>query len=165
MNSLSVERRWPFLIGVLAGGGAAAVVFTCHFKLPPTTVPVAMMTFGIVVSGFVATQRNMLLTMGGASVLRFVANTGYYEDIVDYLRQCIFSGLFVALWSTLGFFLGSDRMLWSIWLSVQTGAVVLVLALLFRNELIVVRLVKRFIEQYKGSGPLTVEQSHVEESN
>ena len=107
------------------------------------------MTFGIVVAGFAATQRNMLLGLGGSRVMRFAVRTGYYDDILAYLMDCVYAGIGVSVVSVAGFFLGDSALPWSLWLVVLTGSISLVLALTLRNEIMIVRIIKRFMEEQK----------------
>lgn len=149
MSPLQVERYWPFAVGFAVGGGAGWAIFSCETEPPPTTIPVASMTFGIIVAGFTATQRNMLLTMSGSRVLRFLTTTRYYNDVILYFMQCIYAGLFLTLLSVGGLFLGDNELFWSLWLSGLVFAITSVLGLVLRNEIVAVRLVKRFIEEQK----------------
>ena len=106
-----------------------------------------MMTFGIVVSGFVATQRNMLLSMNGAQVLRFAARTGFYQDVLAYLMDCIQAGLIVTAVSLAGVFLHDYSHLSVAWLPLLAGGITLVVCLVFRNERLMGRIVHRFLEE------------------
>ena len=148
MASATWEKTWPPLLAVVAASVAAVVLTVLlNIKPLPLALPAATMTFGIVVAGFAATQRNMLLTMSGSEVLRFARTTGYYEDIISYLTNGIHAGLLVTLISLCGFFLGENCALWTAWLSVLTGGVALVLGLTARNEMLSNRLVRRFLEE------------------
>ena len=111
-------------------------------------VPAALTTFGVVVSGFVATQRNMLLGMGGARVLRFLARTGYYEDVLAYLSECVYAGIAVSLLSIAGLFMGSRETLWSLWTPPAAGGACLLTCLLLRNELVMRRVLKHFVKEH-----------------
>ena len=61
--------------------------------------------------------------------------------------HCVYSGLFVSAVSVAGFFLGSSIMLWSGWLALLTGGIVLVLALMLRNEILIRRVIVHFLEE------------------
>ena len=88
MTPALLQRTWPIAMAILGIAAAALVVATCNLGPLPVSVPAASMTFGIVVSGFVATQRNMLLTMSGAEVLQFAVRTGYHKEVIRYLMGC-----------------------------------------------------------------------------
>lgn len=144
--SARTERLFPLLAGLLASIGAGIVAFACGIEPLPPSLAAGTMTFGVVVAGFAATQRSMLLGMHGSEVLRFAVRTGYYRDVLDYLMHCVYAGLFISVASVAGFFLGDNAMLWCWWLAVLTGGIVLALALMLRNELLIRRIIERFLE-------------------
>lgn len=141
-----IERYWPFAIAVVAGLIALVVALTFAIGPLPKSLAAGTMTFGIVVAGFTATQRNMLLGMGGARVLRFAVRTGYHNIVVDYLMHCVYAGIMVSVVSLFGFFLGKNALLWSLWLATVAALIVLVLALVVRNERLMIQIVMRFLE-------------------
>ena len=96
------ERYLPFVVAVLAGGAAAVADAIADVEPFSRLVSVGTMTLGVVVAGFTATQRNMLLGMAGTKVLRFAATTGYHKDVLDYLAHCIYAALFVTAVSAVG---------------------------------------------------------------
>ena len=144
--SARTEKALPFCIAAVVAILAAIAVFACAFGPVSKALPAGTMTFGIVVAGFAATQRNMLLGMRGSTVLRVALRTGYHHDILAYLMHCVYAGLFVSVVSVAGFFLGGYALLWQAWVVLMTFAVVLVLALICRNEILMARVVKRFLE-------------------
>ena len=144
--SARTEKVLPFGVAAMAAIVAAIVVIACAFDPESKAFPVGTMTFGIVVAGFAATQRNMLLGMRGSTVLRVALRSGYHHDILAYLMHCVYAGLFVSAVSFAGFFLGGHLVLWQAWVVLLTFAVVLVLALIVRNEILMARVVKRFLE-------------------
>ena len=134
-------------MAIVAAAASAIAVFLYEIGPIPIALPATTMTFGVVVSGFVATQRNMLLTMSGADVLRFAVRTGYHQDVINYLMDGIRAGLLVTVVSLLGFFVPEKSRLWDVWLPSLTATVVLVICLLIRNEGLVTRMVSRFLEE------------------
>ena len=144
--SAKTERLFPFLPATIADALAAVVVFNCDAGAVPKSLPAGTLTFGIVVAGFAATQRNMLLGMRGSTMLRIALRSGYHHDILAYLMHCVYAGLFVSAMSMLGFFLVGISLLWDLWLIALTFAVTLVIVLILRNEILMVRIVKRFME-------------------
>ena len=146
MTPGKLERRVPFVAAVLAGIGTG--VFTWQWNVSSSiAIPAATLTFGIVVSGFVATQRNLLLTMGGSRLVRYAVNNGLYKDVLNYLAQCIWAGLSVTFLSILGMLLCNYPTAWSFWLPIQLGGVVLVICLIVRNETLMFRILKRYWEE------------------
>ena len=149
--SLRIERYYP----LIAAGSAAVVAIWFASDIPPFSDALAAgtMTFGIVVAGFSATQRNMLLGMGGTRVMRIIVESGYHRDILDYTKHSVYAGLLVALISGVRFFVYGvalqDSWVWTLWLACWTGSVIFVLAQLWRNERLMFLLVKRFMEDDK----------------
>ena len=145
--SAKTERRLPFAIAAISATIAAVVVFVWEIGASSKALPAGTMTFGIVVAGFAATQRNMLLGMRGSTVLRFALRTGFHNDVLAYLMHCVYAGLSVSVVSVTGFFLGSQHhLLWKFWLILITFCISLVIALITRNEILMARIVKRFME-------------------
>ena len=146
--SAKTERRLPFLVATVSAVVAGLVLFLIVGVEPGTSgIPAAGMTFGIVVAGFAATQRNMLIGMGQTRVLRRLARTGYDKDVLSYLTDCVCAGLATTGVSLAGFFLGRDAIAWSAWLVSVAFVVSLVIALMVRNEIMSLRIVSHFIKE------------------
>ena len=107
------------------------------------------MAIGLIVAGFTATQRNMLLSMSGSRVLRFAATTGYYKDVLHYLSECIYAGLFATFLSLIGIFLEDCGVWQSVWLGALVGSILLIICILVRNEVLMNRIFTRFMEEQK----------------
>ena len=152
MTPALVQRIWPYVAALLVAVGMAVVVLRCSLGPFPIALPAATMTFGVVVSGFVATQRNMLLTMSGAEVLAFAVSRGYHRDVLAYLMDGIRAGLLVTSISLFGFFIGSNSTLWAVWLCSLAGGVALVVCLIARNEILITRMVEHYLED-QGTSP------------
>lgn len=145
--SAKIERRLPFVIAILMAGVATVVVSSYEIGSLPKSLPAGTMTFGIVVAGFAATQRNMLLGMRGSTVLRFALRTGFHNDVLTYLMHCVYAGLVVSVVSVAGFFLNDHTLLaWKIWLVAIVFCISLVLVVIARNEILMARIVQRFME-------------------
>ncbi len=142
MISGKIERYGPYLLATLAAGTLAC--FASEIESFPRTLAAGSMTLGVVVAGFTATQRNMLLGMGGARVLRFAVKTGYYKNVLRYLGECVYVGLIVTVVSAVCVLVS-----WYTWLKLGLwgGSVVLVLALIARNEWLMFLIIKRFMEE------------------
>ena len=142
--SRSIELYGPFLLS----GTVVILSFSFASKIPPVSgvLCAGTMTLGVVVAGFTATQRNMLLSMGGSRVMRFAADTTYYRDVLTYLVQCIYASLFVVVISLIGAFITKEMGVWRYWLAFWSGSVFLLLALMIRNELLMSRIFSRFME-------------------
>ncbi len=140
------ERLWPLAVAFVAGGLSG--VYLDH--IPSLEhMATATMALGLIVAGFTETQRNMFLSMSGSKVLRFAATSGYYKDILNYLADCVYAGLFATLVSLIGIFLG-DRGMWqSIWAAFWIGSILLMILVLVRNQWLMHRVFTRFMEEQR----------------
>lgn len=144
--SAKSEKLLPLLIALILGVTAGIVAYICEIQPFPKALSAGTMTFGVVVAGFAATQRNMLLGMRGSSVLKFAVRTGFHDSVLAYLMHCVYAGLSVSVVSVVGFFINSNPLYWSVWFALLIGSIALVIALILRNEILMVRIVKRFME-------------------
>ena len=150
MTPSQIARIWPLPLALFVALVAWFFANSLDMQKPPFAVPGATMTLGIVVSGFVAAQRNMLLPMVGSRVLRFAVRTGYYKDIVTYLMDCILAGLLLTGFSLAAFFLGDCSLLWQIWFTGLGGLVALVVFLIVRNEILMGRVIRQYLADSVG---------------
>lgn len=140
------EKLIPLLIALILGVATGIVAYIYEIQPFPKALSAGTMTFGVVVAGFAATQRNMLLGMRGSSVLKFAVRTGFHDSVLAYLMHCVYAGLAVSVVSVVGFFINSNPLYWSVWFALLIGSIALVIALILRNEILMVRIVKRFME-------------------
>lgn len=151
--SRTTERYLPLLAGAIAGGAIGCADVFAGVEPFSRLASVGTMTLGVVVAGFTATQRNMLLGMGGTKVLRYAATTGYYKDVLDYLAHCIYASLLVTVVSVAGIFVENGGWARSSWLALWVGSIVLVVALMIRNECLMSRIFTHFMgEQSRQKG-------------
>ncbi len=135
------RRNWrdlPYALALLAG--VAVSVFANLVDPFSKSLAIGTATFGMIVAGFTATQRNMLIGMGGTKVMRFIVRKGYQEDTLNYMRDSVFGGLIVAVLSVVWLFLpeaNESTLLWRLWFGFWSGAMVLVFISTLRNERIV----------------------------
>lgn len=151
MTPARIHRFGPYFAAVAVAGITAFVMFSWDIKTLPQSIPVGTMTFGIVAAGFAGAQRSMLLTMTGAKVLRFAVRTGYHRDILAYLMDGIIAGVTVASISVIGFFSSTHTVFWNMWVSAITGAIALVICVTTRNELLIGRVVARYLEEHESA--------------
>ena len=144
--SAKSERLLPLLIALILGVATGVIAYIYEIQPFPKALSAGTMTFGVVVAGFAATQRNMLLGMKGSSVLKFAVRTGFHDSVLAYLMHCVYAGLVVSVVSVVGFFINSNPLYWSVWFALLIGSIALVIALILRNEILMVRIVKRFME-------------------
>ena len=145
MISRTIEIWWPC---VAAGASAAAVaLWTEEIPAIPDLLAAGTITLGVVVAGFTATQRNMLLGIVGTRVIRVAVKTGYDRDVIGCLRHCVWASLLLVAVSVVRFFV--DECAWQegwgrvLWLPLWSGVFVLVLALMVRNERMMFLVVSR----------------------
>ena len=146
---------WPRVAAAAAVLAAGAAVLTLGGPPKSASLPIGALTFGIVTSGFVATQRNMFLSMSGARVIRFAVRTGYHEGVLSYLRSCIRGGLLVTLASLIGLLLsgGAWAWAWNAWVVLTVGLVTLTVCLVARSEMLMERISSRFLEEQGHQTP------------
>ena len=151
MTPLRRQRMWPVALAACLGGITLYITFVLNICCLSASLPISAMTLGIVVTGFIATQRNMLLTMSRAEVLRFAVRTKYDGDIMDYFNDGIRAGLLVTAVSVVGLFLHSGSIVYQVWLACFVFSVSLVVGLIIRNERLVSLLVLRYLRDTHGS--------------
>lgn len=146
LMSSRVERLAPVALAAVGAGVALVVDLVWEHEPFSRHVATGAMALGLIVAGFTATQRNMLLSMSGSRVLRFAASTGYYKDILNYLTGCVYAGLSVTVLSLIGIFLEDCGVWQSVWMATWVGSIVLIICVLVRNELLMNRIFTRFME-------------------
>ena len=146
--SAAAEKSLPFIVAAVPAACAGAVFF-CVIDVPPgaSGLSISGMTFGVVVAGFAATQRNMLIGMGQSRILRQLAVSNYYQDVVSYLTLGVYAGLGTTVVSVFGFFVEGDTVAVSAWVVALVFMVSLVVALIARNEILSSRIVAHFMKE------------------
>ena len=142
-----LEKRGPVASAVL--GAAIVLALTYLVELDGIRVPLfaSSMTFGVVLAGFSATQRNMMFTMRNSRVIVRAKQINQLEPILKYLSRTTHVGILLTLFSFVGFFVGDHSELVRIWM-VGIGALVFFsIALLTRSELVMALLLRRFMEE------------------
>ena len=127
--TMSRKSEWFLLIFAAFFAGFLGFIYSDQMPNSKNMASSAM-ALGLIVAGFTETQRNMLLSMSGSKVLRFAAKTGYYKNILNYLAECVYAGLFVTFISLIGFFLADHIFLQSIWSAFWFGSILLMILIL-----------------------------------
>ncbi len=109
-------------------------------------IPLSTLSFGMIVTGFAGTQRNMLLGMNGSEILRYLATSKYYKDVMTYLMQSVYSGIWVSLVSVLGMFVEMNGLFEEVWFAVLAGSISLVICVVFRNERVMANIIRQFLK-------------------
>lgn len=119
-----------------------------------TTIPPALtgtaMTFGIVMAGFSATQRNMLFSMRGSRVIRRANKNNQMVRVWFYMAYNTFVGIAITLYSFLGFFSGTNLIFNSVWITVLGALVFLALGFLLSSEIILWRVLRQHLDKRSG---------------
>ena len=149
MVGKNFEKWAPLGAAGIATLGTACAVVLGDVGLVHDAVPVGAMTFGIVAAGFAATQRNILLALGGSRVLKFFAGYGGQGDVMAYLGSGILAGLVVTVVSLVGLFLCKGKIAEDIWLPFFVGSIAWVIAITVRNEILMSRMVLDFMAEHK----------------
>ena len=152
MNSLRVETHFPCAVSL----GTVGVASICVRHLPcvPEPLATATITLGVVVAGFTATQRNMLVGMKGLPLFNTIAKTGHDADLTLYLKQCLWSCIALILVSGTRFFLEDlPPVLTPIWTIVWFGTFAFVIASTCRNERFMFRIIGKFLSGHKDLPP------------
>ena len=165
MSSMS-EKMLPVMFGFVVGMFAFSAAFVSGLpdeifsvkivdvKAAQHFMSVGAMVFGIVAAGFSAVHRNAVMTMRGSEVMDFAFKTGFIVETMEYPMDCLYAGLLLALAAALGFAFGLDPVdgvleltTHSLWFGFVMGCIAVVIAFTLRNEILMTRMVKRFIEE------------------
>ena len=142
-----IEKYSPYLVGVIVSIVAGWIIFVGGYGVPPQMTAAGTLTFGVVVAGFAATQRSMLLGMIGSEVMKFAVNEGFHEDILRYLMDSIYAGIVLAGVSVLGILIFDCSTMWKIWSVSASCLVTLILSFMVRNEMIMSAFLKKFLDE------------------
>ena len=144
-----LRRYYPVGGAVLLSIGAFVMTQWFHLTFISNALSASTLTFGIVVSGFAATQRNMLLSLADSEVLSYAAETGHDQDILDYLKDAIYAGLGITMASVIGFCVQDYKLLCDIWTGVLVFFIVLIILVLHRNERLMRLIMNRFMSEQR----------------
>lgn len=142
-----LEKRGPTLSAIV--GAVSTLVVT--WLIGVTTVPAPLIataaTFGVVLAGFSATQRNMLFPIRSSRVIRRAIEINQMDRILSYLSRSSYVGIVITLYSFIGFFIGEHFLVVRAWMAVLIALVLFALACLARNEAVMSLIVKRYMEE------------------
>ena len=150
MNRLWFETNSPFAVFLVIG--AIGTGLACVQKLPevPAALATATITLGVVVAGFTATQRNMLVGMKGLPLFQTLATSGHHQDLILYLKQCVWSSIALVVISVTRFFLNDASLaVVQIWEVIWIGTFAFVIASSIRNERLIFKIIGKFLESQR----------------
>ena len=142
-----VEKYGPIAFAVLGGVCSLTLALLAGMSSIPTAMIATTMTFGIVMAGFSATQRNMLFSLRGSRVIRHAIEINQINRVLSYLAVNPFVGLGLTLYSFLGFLTVDEPIAVRVWVTVLGALVFFALACLTRNEIVMYLILKRYMEE------------------
>ena len=142
-----LEKYGPLVFGVLGAALVLGLSYLIAFDKIPFPALASSMTFGVVLAGFSATQRNMMFTMRNSRVITRARQIRLLEPILLYLSRTSHVGIVLTLYSFIGFFVGEHVEVVRACMVGLGGLVFYSIALLIRNELVMALLLKRFMEE------------------
>ena len=130
MNSLLIERLWPWLAAV-----AVAILWRAAgepFPKTPDGLLGAAATVASVFASFLGVSKAIILTIKGTKTYQILEKNQYTDHLFAYLRDGIYASVGFASLSLLGFFIDPGSMLfahkiyhWCCTIWVFTGAAAL----------------------------------------
>lgn len=142
-----LEKYGPSLSAILGGIASLTITWTSGMTTVPTTLIATAATFGIVMAGFSATQRNMLFSMRGSRVIRRAIEINQMDRVLSYLSKSSYVGIGLTLFSFAGFFVSDHIIVVLAWMTVLGALVLLAVAFLVRNEVVASLILKRYLEE------------------
>jgi hypothetical protein len=103
------EKVWP-----LVGAVAAVIAWRAcgkPFPASPDGLFGAAATVSSVFASFLGVSKALILTIKGTETFKILTERGYSQDLFAYLRDGIFSAVFFASLSILGFFVDHAAMI------------------------------------------------------
>ena len=144
MNPLRVETYFPCAVSLATAGTAS--IWVHHLPSVPEPLAATTVTVGVVIAGFTATQRNMLLGMKDLPLLKTMATTGHDADLTLYLRQCLWSCIALILVSGTRFFLEDLPPVFTpLWTIIWFGNFAFVITSTVRNERLIFQMIGKFL--------------------
>ena len=142
-----LERHGPWIFGIVGFGVTLLLAYLVD--LGPILAPIlaSAMTFGIVLAGFSATQRNMLFTMRNSQVIKRLKKIDHMETVLRYLSGTSYMGIAIVLFSFVGFFVSDYPDVARVWIGMLGGLIFGSIAYLVRNERVMELVLKRFMEE------------------
>lgn len=150
----NVETYLPCVVSF--GTAGSTLAFAQKLPTVPAELAAATITLGVVIAGFTATQRNMLVGMKGLPLLETLARTGHHLDLILYLKQCVWSSVTLVLVSATRFFLDdAPTEFVQVWGVVWFGTFAFVIASVVRNERLMFQVIGKFLKS-QGDPPESV---------
>lgn len=142
-----LEKRGPTISAIVGGVSTLVVTWLLGLTTVPSPLLATAATFGVVLAGLSAIQRNMLFPIRSSRVIRRAIEINQMDRILSYLSKSSYIGVVISLYSFVGFFVGDNLIVVRVWTAVLGGLVLFALACLTRNEVVMSLILKRFLEE------------------
>lgn len=143
-----LEKRGPTISAIVGGVLTLVVAWLIGVTTAPAPLIATAATFGVVLAGFSATQRNTLFPIRSSRVIRRAIQINQMDRILSYLSKGSYVGIVITLYSFTGFFIGEHFLVVRAWIAVLIALVFFALACLARNEMVMSLIMKRYMEEH-----------------
>lgn len=100
---LFLERLHPYILAIAAG--IAWYELALPFPRDEKEFLAAALSFGAIVTGFMATAQAILMALPSDSVMTQLKTSGYIENLIEYIATTIYCSMAFCIVNIAGFFL------------------------------------------------------------
>lgn len=143
-----IEKYGPGASAIIGGIASMAISWILGMTTVPTALIATAATFGIVMAGFSATQRNMLFSIRGSRVIRRAIKINQMDRVLTYLSTSSFVGILLTLLSFVAFFVGHNIIIVGVSMGILGALVSFAIGCLVRNEVVMSLIQKRYFEEH-----------------
>lgn len=143
-----LEKRGPTISAIVGGVSTLVVTWLLGLTTVPSPLLATAATFGVVLAGLSAIQRNVLFPIRSSRVIRRAIEINQMDRILSYLSKSSYIGVVISLYSFVGFFIGDHFFFVRVWMAVLVALVFFALACLARNEAVMSLIMKRYMEEH-----------------
>ena len=143
-----LEKRGPTISAIVGGVSTLVVTWLLGLTTVPSPLLATAATFGVVLAGLSAIQRNVLFPIRSSRVIRRAIEINQMDRILSYLSKSSYIGVVISLYSFVGFFIGDHFFVVRVWMAVLVALVFFALACLARNEAVMSLIMKRYMEEH-----------------
>lgn len=143
-----LEKRGPTISAIVGGVSTLVVTWLLGLTTVPSPLLATAATFGVVLAGLSAIQRNMLFPIRSSRVIRRAIEINQMDRILSYLSKSSYIGVVISLYSFVGFFIGDHFFVVRVWMAVLVALVFFASACLARNEAVMSLIMKRYMEEH-----------------
>lgn len=107
MTSLTVEKYYPFAFAVIAAIAWYYLELDDVFSESKSEILGSTLTLSAIFTGFLATAKSLILSIRGSQVIQDLTESGYIDDLIDYMSVAVNASLLTCIWALAGYFVGS----------------------------------------------------------